>query len=450
MKEREPRRIILTQWNAGVFKKSSLPRLLPELVIYSLLYDDVLIREEDLITNRHITRHLTNEENFRIFEELLNNGLVKLLRLPSTAYPPERRFDPALLPISARAEEHQLRRTYKGRSWKPTAWEWKLFHRLDRIVDQSSDASRFHVPFPLDNPFANELAHLLEKREDYIKNHPVFRYVDPKTSDYFIKFCREPEAWQRFLRDSGAKEIIIGPDGGFYRSAAYQCLYLLPSPRTMQRLVESVYAATYCDREVSDGRYGSGSELIELPFRYELEEERQAADQSIANIDVVPTDAVADIAIGPGIAPVLTRTRESQAFDELQRSIDQLGRAPRESLLPSDAAFRYAWRNLTEVYTEHFTKHFVTQTAVDHKITKWTVILYLVARSLVNGFKIVPEDSLFKMAEPIVDASAIASFEIYGPPLLRALRAQIKIPAIHQSLMSSIRVRCSKVALNTR
>src|SRR5438128_1583120 len=36
--------IILTHWNAGVFRRDSLPHLLPELVIYSLLYDEVLIR----------------------------------------------------------------------------------------------------------------------------------------------------------------------------------------------------------------------------------------------------------------------------------------------------------------------------------------------------------------------------------------------------------------------
>jgi hypothetical protein len=46
-------------------------------------------------------------------------------------YPPGRRFDPVLFPVRARAEEHQLRRSYKGNPWKPTSREWRLFRRFD-------------------------------------------------------------------------------------------------------------------------------------------------------------------------------------------------------------------------------------------------------------------------------------------------------------------------------
>jgi len=56
MPEDQYKQIILTHWNAGVFRSTSLPQVLPELVIYSLLYEEVLIREEDLLTNRAITR----------------------------------------------------------------------------------------------------------------------------------------------------------------------------------------------------------------------------------------------------------------------------------------------------------------------------------------------------------------------------------------------------------
>src|ERR1700730_1471680 len=112
---RLPRRIVLTHWNAGVFRSHMIPHLLPELVVYSLLYDEVLIREEDLLTNRRITSLLGDQLQFEIFSELLGAGLVKLLRLPTSLYPGGRRFDPEILPISARAEEHQERRTYKGK-----------------------------------------------------------------------------------------------------------------------------------------------------------------------------------------------------------------------------------------------------------------------------------------------------------------------------------------------
>src|ERR1022692_5090157 len=89
--------------------------------------------------------------NFAILSELLVSGLVKLLRLPLEAYPSGRRFDPVLLPVSARAEEHQMRRTYKGNPWKPTSWEWRLFRRLDDIVTNYPSASRHHKRFSQGN-----------------------------------------------------------------------------------------------------------------------------------------------------------------------------------------------------------------------------------------------------------------------------------------------------------
>ena len=62
MSDSQSQQIVLTHWNAGVFHSTCLPQLLPELIIYSLLYDEVLIREEDLLTNRAITGLLSDED----------------------------------------------------------------------------------------------------------------------------------------------------------------------------------------------------------------------------------------------------------------------------------------------------------------------------------------------------------------------------------------------------
>lgn len=445
MKRAPSRRIVLTHWNAGVFQPSSLYRLLPELAIYALLYDEVLIREEDLLTNRHITRLLSDSANFRVFEELLTAGLVKLLRLPIEAYPPGRRFDPERLPISARAEEHQLRRSYKGHPWRPTESEWRLFGQLDRTLVQHPCGARFHGSFPPGNPFAAELAELLENRNRYhLGLHPVFRYIHPRTAEAFIQFCREPETWLRFVRDSGAKSIIVGPDGGFYRSAAYQCLEHLPSPRSMRRLVESVYAATYCDREASDGRY-SGSELIELPYRYDFETEREAAAETITRVEVVPTNAVAAIAIGPGIATVLSRTRESPAFEELQRILENLG-LPTEAYLPTESAFCQAWHNLCMTYTQNFTSLLLPHSRLDKKIPRYSIFAYILSRVL--GFIILPHE--IARLEVLTDAAVIAGIEKLGPSLLRGFRALLKTPVVQESILKSATVRCSTVSLNRK
>jgi len=436
--------IVLSHWNAGVFHAAALPQLLPEIAIYSLLYDEVLIREEDLLTNRAITGLLADERNFAVFSELLVCGLVKLLRLPLEVYPPGRRFDPVRLPISARAEEHQVRRSYKGSPWKPTVKEWQLFQRLDEIVVKHPASSRYHAPFPSGNPFAVQLRELLENRASYrLASHPVFCHLHENTADQFATFCRDDEAWLRFLRNHGAKNPIVGPDAGFYRSAAYQCSNFLPTPRAIRRLVESVYAAAYCERELSDGRYG-GSELVELPYRYQSESEHDAAVAEAVRIELAPTEATAAISLQPGIATVLEHTRASPQFASLRRIVQTLGSDP-ESPLLAEARFRDAWRDLCTVYAENAAIELSYPTKSNHRIARFSVFAYVLARVL--GFLVLPAGG--PGHEPVVakDAAVIAAIEKLGPKMLRSFRALVKIPALREQMDRSTGVRCSTVPL---
>lgn len=436
--------IILTHWNAGVFRPASLPQLLPELVIYSLLYDEVLIREEDLLTNRAVTGLLSDENNFAVFSELLISGLVKLLRLPLEIYPPKRQFDPVRLPISARVEEHQLRRTYKGKPWKPTSRQWQLFRRLDEIVTRFPSASRYHAPFARGNPFAAQLAEILENRKSYqLKSHPVFGYLDEKTADQFSTFCHDPEAWRRFLYDQGATNPILGPDAGFYRSAAYQCSDFLRTPRAIRRLVESVYAATYCERESADGRYG-GSELVEFPYRYRSETERAAAIEEALRVEVAPTEAAAAIAPQPGIAEVLVRTRASPEFDSVRQTIEALGTSA-ESPLLSEARFCEVWRNLCAVYAENSATYLKPSTSADYHAVDYVVYAYVLARVL--GILILPRGTPNIDLTVAEDLAAIEAIKKLGPTLLKGFRALVRIPALQERMEASADIHCSNVPL---
>ena len=445
MKRRPLRQIILTHWNAGVFNSATASHLIPELVVYSLLYDEVLIREEDLLTNRHIVRLLDQPTERRIFEEFLTEGLVKLLRLPLSAYPFGRKYDPERLPLSARVEEHEIRRSYKGKPWRATSNDWRVFRSLDRIIVDNPIASRFHAPFPSENPFAEQLGKLLEERHDFhLNSNPSFRHIDPKTADKFIEFCRKPEAWLRFLKDAGAKKVITGPDGGFYRSAAYQCSYFLPTPRPIQRLVESVYAATYCYRERAEGRYDST--LIELPYRYTSEAKRENAVETITRLEIVPTGATASIPVCPGIATVIVRTRQSAAFDQLQWTINQLGNAD-PILFPTEKAFRDAWYQICAEYATQVGPLLVAlgQPAGD-KIPRYTAVLYLLARVL--GFLVLPESPWHTHPEVALDHVVIAGLEHLGPKLLNGFRAALGAPRLMAAMAGAVRVRSSKVVLN--
>lgn len=440
MGERAYGQIVLTHWNAGVYRADALPQLLPELAIYSLLYDEVLIREEDLLTNRQVMRLLADDANLSIFVEFLISGLVKLLRLPLGEYPPDRRFDPVRLPISARVEEHEIRRSYKGNPWRATKLEWQVIKRLDEVISTYPSASRFHAPFPAANLFADQLGDILENRHAYqLRQHPVFGHLHEQTADQFAEFCRDPEAWRRFLHDHGVEHPIIGPDSRFFRSAAYQCSRFLPTSRAIRRLVESVYAATYCQREESDGRYG-GSELVELPYRYPSADDRAAAAAAGVRIEVVPTHSTAAIELQPGIAAILVRTRQSPEFATMRRTIQALASDP-ESPLLTEARFREAWAALAAIHAENAALSLRRPTHGDRRIVHYTVYAYVLARVL--GLLIAPMPRL-EVAE---DAAVIAAIEKLGPGMIRGMRALIEIPALRQRLESSLVVRCSTVPL---
>jgi hypothetical protein len=449
MRNREPRQIVLTHWNAGILGPHAQNRILPELVVYSLLYDEVFIREEDLITNRRITGLLKDKTKRETFEEFLRLGLVKLLKLPLQQYSVHIKFPPDRLPISARAEEHERRRSYKGRMWKATTWEWELFKRLDSVVAEAPSASRFHAPFPATNTFASELGEILENPSKYdLGNHSVFRYLSQETIDAFKIFCSEPEAWLRFLRDQPDPPTIVGASQGFYRTAAYQCLKYLPTPNSMQKLVESVYAASYCDRENSDGRYGEGS-LIEIPYGFESDAERNAASDFLSRVEIVPTTLSACIDLYPGVAEIVSRTKESTAFEKLQKSLEAMASSTDSPLL-SESAFTSAWAEVCSVYTDQWLQVASQPSDKTKRTFRYLFLLYVAAR--VVGFICVPELAPHLDAAPLADELAALAIEHWGPHLLTGFRAAGRLPKRLSTLQSAVQVRarCSRVPLASK
>jgi hypothetical protein len=235
----------------------------------------------------------------------------------------------------------------------------------------------------------------------------------------------------------------MGPNAGFYRSAAYQCSNLLPTRRAIRRLIESVYAATYCERESSDGRYG-GSELVELPYRYQSDSERATEVREALRVEVVPTEAAATIALQPETAAVLMLTRASPEFESMRRTIDALGRNPGSPLL-NEARFREAWRNLCAVHAENSATRLNPSRGSDHNVVRYAVYAYILARVL--GILILPAGRV-NLDLPIAeDAAVIAGMEKLGPKLLRGFRALVKIPALRERMETSVGIRCSTVPL---
>ena len=140
---------------------------------------------------------------------------------------------------------------------------------------------------------------------------------------------------------------------------------------------------------------------------------------------------------------MLARTRESLEFKTVRRSINALGNN-QDSPLLSEARFRDAWRDLCAVYSEHSATTLEPFKRADHRIVRYSVFAYVLARVL--GFLIMPTPKSLEL-EVAEDAAAIAAMKKLGPEMLRGFRALVKIPALHKRVESSVVVRCSTVPL---
>lgn len=440
MRAETRRQLILTNLNPSVYAKKYVSSFLPELLIYSLLYEEVLIREDDLIVNKVLTNHLAEPENLRVFEELLSTGVVRLLCLAKKEYGPGLRRDPLRQPISARAEEHERRRSYKGRPWRASARQWQLYSRLDTLVcAHPKESVRVQKPFPAGNQFASELAEILEDRESYrLRHRRAFNDIDDEMADAFLSFCWIPDAWTQFLAGRGVRNPLQGTGGDFYRTAAYQCLEMFPRRNGMRRLIESIYAACDCAREDADGRYGR-SALAELPYRLDPSEDPDTATLDITKIEMVPTEAAVKVGVGPGIGDVLTGTRNSPAFQHLQAVLASMGSAEIQEAMVIEA-----WRSVSAVFAEQWAKAMVPRQHLDKQVAEWTAHAYVAARVL--GFMLAPTESSIDPVRLLIEHHALnMAIEHCAPILSQKLRALLAVPKLFKRTQQAAAIRCTRV-----
>src|SRR5438128_2201584 len=147
--------ILLTHWDPDIYVSQAAAPWVQELVLYSLLFDHVVVRDVDIFLNSSIGGHLaTSETDLQIFVELVRNGCIEIVTLRPENYK-NIRAKPAIAPFTARAERQSTHRSHRGRKWKPKAWQEELCLRLDALLNKIS--FRYQAPFPEENDFAPRL-----------------------------------------------------------------------------------------------------------------------------------------------------------------------------------------------------------------------------------------------------------------------------------------------------
>lgn len=452
---RSKRRIILTNANASVFRPAFCDTFLSELIVNALFYDEVLIREGDLIGNRHLTRFLKDKSNLATFSELLSTGAVKILRLSQTSYPSNVTFDPRQFPVSARAQDQALNRSDRGLPWVPTKDEWTLFLHLDSVLRQNRGSHQRQRPFPGHNAFAAELQELLEHPEDFrLNKRRTFRDIHPRMAKRFSEFCSQPEAWERFLRNHG-QERPLATGRGFYRTQAYQCAQLFePKARNaMECLIESTYAACECDRERAEGRYGR-SALAELPNKCDDYDEAYNTVRKLEVVPIVSKEEPLKLAVAPGIGDVLAHVRDRPGFEEMQRCLLTIGsmRGPRQEYVDPEKRFTDAWSALCADYADAWAKH-IRRSKSDERLGKLAAWIYVGMRAWGFLTRVLPVDLQIEKdvdITPVADYLLVDRIEHWLPVLSQYVRALANMPAARSEMVKAATLRCTRVQLHAK
>jgi len=417
--------ILLTHWDPDIYVPQVATPWLQELVVHSLLFGHVVVRDVDVFQNLHIGRYLTESYvDFEIFVELVRNGCVEILTLRPESYK-NLKANPGIAPFTARSERHSASRSHMGEKWHPEEWQEALCLRLDAALNRV--ALRYQAPFPAQNDFAPRLASVL--RGEPAKNVPWFRDIEGDAREKFIELCAGDDLWESYLlADCGEKEIV-GQGQGFYRTAAYQCARKFPhSERALRNLIQSVYAWCECSREDTEGRYGSRL-LWEVPYSYGSAAEDEAAIEPYVNVQVVPKRGrQSELAVPavPEIGQILAATRAHPAFGNFQQVWAAIGRPEL-----SERNFWIAYEQLVEAFAENAAAKLVRPG--NHAV--WALIA--------SGITLAGH--YFGLSIAAGAASEVCT-ALLGPELSRAVRSIPFAQRVKGDLVKAVEIRTNKVS----
>jgi hypothetical protein len=263
-------RLLLSDWAAfGRTIPRRSQRLLTELLLLSLVYDEILIQDETLVLNHTFADQFASQETFRVIEQLIESNVLVILTHPRNLYPDAAMKERAPgSPMETRAEYISRYGTSGDTPFTPTVRQQALYKRLDACLLRNP---RSHRSVSLQTiggrnimEVFKELMYLvLSDQESYGRwLRSAFRGISDEMRTEFIRCIEDPSrALTRIISHRGEIRSVLQPDGVpvFNRSLAYQlsATYGSLGMGAMQRLIQTLFAAPFSYRECATGRYNS-------------------------------------------------------------------------------------------------------------------------------------------------------------------------------------------------
>jgi len=259
--------VLLSDWAANVELPgmSSPEAALYELLLLSLLYDEVAVQDEVFALSSKLSEWLLRTQAEDLVAKLFDVGSLVVLTHPLSAYPENRLAELASKrPIAARAQYISEYSTKDDAPFTSTLLQERLYDQIDSCLREMPQ-SRREVGSRGRRDLFGEFGYILRKVLSDRRYRSWVQAAFPGISDAmaadFLSYLHDPE---NVLRKADEKRrsltVLRDPDGRpvLNRSFWYQAASLYPrgEAEAMHQLIQTCFAAPFCDREKAVGRYG--------------------------------------------------------------------------------------------------------------------------------------------------------------------------------------------------
>ncbi|MGD1100601.1 MAG: hypothetical protein ABSA59_00935 [Terriglobia bacterium] len=294
-----------------------------ELMLYSLLREEVLIQDEALVLSEKFARAFSPRPRGRILDELFDIGSLVVLKYPREAYPdPDLQERSVKFPMEARSQYIQRHTTRGAKLFSPTQDQLQICGHLDRILKDRPSAHREtgeHSTINVFDVFSERMVKVLSDRRYRSWLLAAFPGTTERMLCEFATYAAEPDEAIRRIFEK-CKTARPDPQGRFTRSIAYQVAetYGKRQARAMQAVIQTVFAYVFDQRERAIGRYSS-------VLREMLLLSGDSADEN-DTLPIITIDAEVRIPlylprVQPGFSAIIREIREGNEGKRLRAAV---------------------------------------------------------------------------------------------------------------------------------
>lgn len=429
--------VLVDWWKDNEPTARSRDQFLWDLMILSLLYDEVLALDENILCSRTFPRWFRDAESFRLFEEVVDCGGIAVLKRPWQRYPKELQGLAQIEPIAARRRHlEQFSVDNHGTPLRFTPVQSAFHSRLETVLKNRPRAHRYAgSENKLGNDLMKEFGALLasvltdSRYESWLRSK--FRAITPRATDDFVRFIHEPAmAIEHLRRERPDQPPRYTPRDGrplFDTAVAVQVAATYKDQASeLQDLIETVFATPFCQDEGADGRYGR--RLRDLP----IQEDRGGKTAPVVSVETRVSVPLTLPWPGAGFSKIIAGVRERESGKRLRRAM---------SSLAGDSAFetaRAAWLAVAED---------IASMATSAKMKKIDLGLLMLRVGEGTLWGALTDFTLHPPTHPqellaLLARGALHGFYSLGGELYSNLRADVQRQRFRESLEASVDWAC--------